>query len=190
MDQRLLDNSLYCFTSEWREVLITCPEGTNLCVSLRHAPNPSTNCRLVSLERENQVWVDHLKAISDLKAVPEVLHMNLHFVGRKLHADVLCRKRDGPEDIVERLQLPLFADKPSVRSTYTLPLDEGLNWAVGLKRNNNGGASTEAWSVDMQKASLRLQRRTGAPHTRYQSHCKSRIWGRKKEYGTSFPIKA
>lgn len=148
----LLDYSFCCFTNEWREVLITCPEGINLCMPLRHA---DPTCHLMSPEKAKRAWVAHLDETSDMKLAIEMLSLELHFVGRKLHADALYRKRDAQDGAVTRLRIPLFSNKPPIMTTHHLPLDDLSDWTVGVVEGKESGAKLEAWSVDAKKPGLR-----------------------------------
>ncbi|KAI0437026.1 hypothetical protein F4803DRAFT_566386 [Xylaria telfairii] len=153
-DNLLRDQSLCHFSEEWREVIITHPDGMDQCVAMKPF---AYSCWLKSLSKTSAVKCVNLEGAfgSDVLTASQVLGVG--FSGKKLWVDVAYRTKDDPADMISRLRQPLFkANSQPQRSSQTLPMDpEMLKWAICPLVKDEITSELVAWSVDPRNLDLR-----------------------------------
>lgn len=157
-DNLLRDQSLCHFSEEWREVIITHPDGLDKCVAMKPF---AYSCWLKSLSKISAVKCVNLEGAfgSDILSASRVLGVG--FSGKKLWVDVAYRTKDGPADTIWRLRQPLFkANSQPQRSSQTLPMDsEMLEWAICPWAKDDITSELVAWSVDPRTLDLKKANR-------------------------------
>lgn len=147
-----LDKSLCSFVEEWREVLITCPTGLELCPPLDQS-QPS--CHLTPLKKSKILKLAHLEDHFQSLISPEEAHFfDLSFRGKTLWADLLLTKAEGR---VQRLQVPLFTGKKTKSDEHPVLIDpmEAAGWMLSVVRATEAPETLAAWKVDPSTLSLR-----------------------------------
>ncbi|KAI3321546.1 hypothetical protein HD806DRAFT_502839 [Xylariaceae sp. AK1471] len=154
-DDLLRDQSLCSFADEWREVIITHPEGLDQCLPIHHRPLAS--CWLKSLSKTNKVKAVNLSEAfgADVLSTSRLLRVELS--KKKLCVDVMYQTKDGPADVVHRLRQPLFkANTQPQRSHQKLPVDSDISeWVVCPLLQNDSSNELVAWNVDPRNLDLR-----------------------------------
>lgn len=149
---KALESSLCLFAEEWREVLLTCPGGLDLCPRLMRS-EPS--CHLTPLRAVKTVRVAHLE--DHLRAVcptGRASFLDLTFRGKTLWASLVCFQTEGK---IERLQIPLFSKQTPQSDGHHLPIDpaEMTKWNTAVLRNEGQAETVQAWKVDPQSLSVK-----------------------------------
>jgi hypothetical protein len=147
-----LDVSFCCFENEWREVLVTRPDGLDACVPLKDIPQ---GCNLAPLTKQKAVRVAHLTDSFSMGDVASFLSFDVS-VGKPLWANILYVPEDA-KDKVRQIRVPLFSSKhkPS-RAEYTLPIaTDQKNWIDSIESDSKGQESPEAWSFSQQTMAVR-----------------------------------
>ncbi|KAI0870765.1 hypothetical protein GGS24DRAFT_90925 [Hypoxylon argillaceum] len=143
----LRDQSLCHFAEEWREVIITHPNGLDQCISTKPF---ATSCWLKSLSKSNIVRCVNLAEAFGNDILTTSRLLGVGFNGKKLCVDVAYQTKDGPTDTIYRLKQPLFkANSQPQRWHQKLPMDSNsLEWAIYPMEKENATSELIAWSVD------------------------------------------
>ncbi|RYC64255.1 hypothetical protein CHU98_g1977 [Xylaria longipes] len=153
-DDLLRDQSLCHFAEEWREVIITHPDGLDQCVSMKPFAN---SCWLKSLSKVRAVKCVNLEGAfgNDILTASKILGVG--FSSKKLWVDVAYQTKGGPTDTIWRLRQPLFkANSQPQKSHQKLPMDSGISgWAVCPLVKDDITSELVAWSVDPRNLDLR-----------------------------------
>ncbi|RWA08635.1 hypothetical protein EKO27_g6478 [Xylaria grammica] len=151
----LRDQSLCYFTEEWREVIITNPQGLDQCVPMK----PFTNsCWLKSLSKTNTVKSVNLAEAFGDDVIDTSRLLRVGFSGRKLYVDLAYRTKGASTKVICRLKQSLFkANSRPQRSHQTIPADSDIsNWAIYSMLEDGVSHELVAWGVDSQSLDLRL----------------------------------
>lgn len=149
-----LDRSLCCFIEEWREVLVTFPEGLPACLPLVKIDG---SCYLSPSSKSKSLKVLHLGDAFDMASVSEIYGFEV-LVGKPLWAKILYQNKGGPPDEFQQLRVPLLSNKHQpVGSKYVLPV--GIQDATEpfelVETETAETPSIEAWSVDQKTITIR-----------------------------------
>lgn len=153
-----LDRSMCHFIGEWREVLISHPDGLASCLPLREF---ELACHLSPQGEHNNIKAahieEHYKHLSSIKGVdPKDGHLlGVAFRGKTLWVDLLFYRSQGH---FERLQIPLFAKKKSIMKNdhrILLPEEDHGEWAMTVASRTGAPDTVEAWRLDPRNLSLR-----------------------------------
>lgn len=162
-----LDKSLCSFVEEWREVLVTCPAGIELCPPL---DQNQPSCHLTPPRKSKTIKVAHLEDhFQSVGSQAETNFLDLSFRGKTLWADLILTEAEGR---VQRLQVPLFTGKQTKSDEHPLPIEpteaEGwlaAGWLASVVRATEAPDTLAAWKVDPDTLSLR---RVTCDHSREQ----------------------
>ncbi|KAL2277488.1 hypothetical protein FJTKL_15405 [Diaporthe vaccinii] len=152
-----LDRSMCHFIGEWREVLISHPDGLASCLPLRKF---EPTCQLSPQGEHKSINVahieEHYKHLSSVKDVDpkDGQLLGVAFGGKTLWVDLLFYRSQGH---FERLQIPLFAKKKSiVKNDYKvlLPEEDCYGWAMTIASRTGAPETVEAWRLDPQNLSI------------------------------------
>lgn len=154
----MLDRSMCHFIGEWREVLVTHPDGLASCLPLRKF-EPA--CHLSPQGEHKNINVayleEHYKHLSSVKGVDpkDTQLLGVAFRGKTLWVDLLfCR----PLGHFQRLQIPLFAKKKSILQSdheVLLPDEDLRNWTMRMSNHADNSDSLEALRLDPHSLSMR-----------------------------------
>lgn len=147
-----LFNTMCAFVEEWREVLLTCPKGLDLCPPLTQT-RPS--CYLKSLRKTKRVRVQHLEeSFQNLCSPMQTRLLDVSFRGKTLWADVLCSKAEGQ---FQRLRIPMFSKQDAGSDEHSILISptELADWKLSVVRTAQGSETLEAWNVHPGTLSLR-----------------------------------
>ncbi|KAJ2996044.1 hypothetical protein NUW58_g1096 [Xylaria curta] len=149
----LRDQSLCHFAEEWREVIITQPNGLDQCVSMNHF---ASSCWLKPLSKTNTVRCVNLAETFGNGILATVQIIGVGFSGKKLWVDVAYQTRHNPADVICRLKQPLFkANSQPQWSHQRLPIEfDMLQWAICPLVDGNIAGELVAWSVDTKSLDL------------------------------------
>lgn len=153
-----VDRSMCHFIAEWREVLISHPDGLASCLPLREfepschlsPPRGHKNINVANLEEHYK----HLSSVKDFDP-KNVQLLGVAFRGKTLWADMLFYRSRGN---FQRLQIPLFAKKKSnLQSDHEvlLPEEDLRNWTMSIANRAANADTLEAWRLDPQNLSMR-----------------------------------
>lgn len=152
-----VDRSMCHFIGEWREVLMSHPDGLASCLPLREfepachlSPLKGHNINVAHLEEHYK----HLGSVTNVDS-KNVQLLGVAFRGKTLWVDMLFYRSRGN---FQRLQIPLFAKKKStLQSDHEVLLpEEGLrNWTMRIANRAANVDTLEAWRLDPQSLSLR-----------------------------------
>ncbi|KAI0468980.1 hypothetical protein F4859DRAFT_192812 [Xylaria cf. heliscus] len=150
----LRDQSLCHFADEWREVIITHPDGLDQCVAVKPFAN---SCWLKSLSKMNAVKCVNLEGAFGNNVLTASQILEVGFSGKKLLVDVAYWTRGGLEDTIQRLRQQLFkANSQPQKSHQKLPVDCDMwTWAICPLVKDDITSELVAWSVDPQNLDLR-----------------------------------
>ncbi|KAI0509212.1 hypothetical protein F5B22DRAFT_366395 [Xylaria bambusicola] len=156
-DDLMRDQSLCHFVEEWREVIITQPQGLDQCVSMKAFPN---SCWLKSLCKTSTVKGVNLAETFGSDVISTSQLLGVGFSGKKLCVDMAYQTKDGPTDVLYRLKQQLFkANSRPQRSQQKIPLGSGISkWAITAVDEEGVSKQLTAWSVDPSSLNVRMMR--------------------------------
>ncbi|KAI0379653.1 hypothetical protein F5Y04DRAFT_282741 [Hypomontagnella monticulosa] len=177
----MLDQTLCHFAEEWREVIITCPDGVDLCTALR----PSTHsCQLKPLSKSKAMRAEHLKGLPDMDDLSHVRLLSTALVGKRLSVDVLYGKRNSKPGEMQRLRAMVLPSKTPSVSLVHLPSNSQPSEGCVLTWDQD---VVETWNVDQH--TLDMSRKSAEPskpfkappyvheHTKEKGEGRWWIWG-------------
>ncbi|KAK5635789.1 hypothetical protein RRF57_011501 [Xylaria bambusicola] len=156
-DDLMRDQSFCHFAEEWREVIITQPQGLDQCVSMKAFPN---SCWLKSLCKTSTVKGVNLAESFGSDIISTSRLLGVGFSGKKLCVDVAYQTKDGPKDVLYRLKQQLFkSNSRPQRSQQKILLDSDISkWAISSVDEEGVSTQFTAWSVDPWTLNIRMMR--------------------------------
>lgn len=152
-----VDRSMCHFIGEWREVLISHPDGLASCLPLRKF-EPA--CHLSPQGEHKTINVahleDHYKHLSSVKGSDpkDGQLLGVAFRGKTLWVDLLLSRSHGT---FKRLQLPLFTKKKSIVQSdhrILLPEEDRCDWTLTIASHMGAPETVEAWRLDPHNLSI------------------------------------